>query len=192
MTSRHRALLRGPGRWLGVTVAATVIALTASGCADGKQAPTSEPSRSQETAVTDPDTVLKDQANQLRVIIDRAAASVPSLETSVSGDGADACELPLPDEGWPQAWSYSRRVFFTEPDSRPPARRIIQSLERDGWTIRPFRDDDVLRVTAIRDGFAISIGAGREAGRGGYGAISLLGVSPCVNADGSLDRSVPP
>lgn len=192
MSGHHRPLRRGPGRWLDVTVAATVVALAATGCADDKQAPTPETSRSQETAVADPDAVLQDQANQLRVIIDRAAASVPSLETSVSGDGADACELPLPDEGWPQAWSYSRRVFFTEPDSRPPARKIIQNLQKDGWAIRPFRDDDVLRVTAIKDGFAISIGAGGAADVDGYGAISLLGTSPCVNADGSLDRSVPP
>lgn len=157
----------------------TALALTACG-------PDSPPTeRTQEaTPVADPEAVLQDQAAQLRTIVDDAVTRYPAEQTPVIGDDDTACDLPA--EGrWPRRWSYGRRLFAETPDARTVARQAAERFETDGWSVRQApADENELRFTAQKDGFVISI-AGLATG----GTWQLLGSSPCVKEDGTLDRS---
>ena len=146
---------------------------------------TSPTATTKETRVADPEQVLQEQATQLRELVDGVMARYPGIEAVGAGDHDDACVLPN-DNRWPRRWIYARRTFFDDADPRTTAREIVDRFVADGWSQRvdPAKEGQV-RVVVQRDG--TSIGVMADVAEGGR-TLQLNAASPCVRADGTLDR----
>ena len=157
-----------------------LLALTMSGCNDSTPAP---PTTSPETTVADPDAVLNGLATQLRKRLDALTAGLKTTSRGVTGNSSGACGTPTHDR-WPRQWEYAQRLFLTEADSRPTARRLADKLRADGWSIRTDTDTSTdLELTAQLEGAVVFIGGGST-----QGAMVVNGTTACVNADGTVDH----
>jgi hypothetical protein len=156
-----------------------LLALAMSGCSDPKPAP---PTTSPKTTVADPDAVLNELAAQLRKQLDALTAGLKTTSRGVTGNSSGACGTPTHNR-WPRQWVYGQRLFLTEVDSRPTARRLADKLRADGWSIRTDTDTSTdLELTAQREGAVVFIGGGST-----QGAMVVNGTTACVGADGTVD-----
>jgi hypothetical protein len=157
-----------------------LLALAMSGCSGPTPTP---PTTSPETTVADPDAVLNELAAQLRRQLDALTAGLKTTSRGVTGNSSGACGTPTHDR-WPRQQAYGQRLFLTEVDSRPTARRLADKLRADGWSIRTDTDTSTdLELTAQREGAVVFIGAGST-----QGATVINGTTACVNADGTVDH----
>lgn len=183
VTLRIHAVRRPLRRTATGVLVVAALALTACSPDDGPSTGRTQEPTQEATAVADPEVVLQDQAKQLRAIINDTVAQHPATETPVIGDDDTACELPA--EGrWPRQWSYGRRLFITAADSRQQTRQAVERFQNEGWSVRQMpTSQDELRFTVQKDGFVISVAGGADGG-----TWQLLGSSPCVNEDGTVER----
>jgi hypothetical protein len=167
-----------------------VVGLSA-GCGRGDSSSGPDPSAGtnvQGTSGPRASVVLKDVAVRLRAQVDAIASRYPGDQKPVTRDQDQPC-VNSSSSHWPREWAYARALIITKSlDTRPIGEQIIKQLGAGGWAISrdPVIGQDV-SVTARKDGFALSVNAGATTGR-----VNLVADSPCVTADGSLDRTARP
>jgi hypothetical protein len=163
---------------------AVLVVLAATACTHASTSASTSPlTTTPEHTVADPETVLNQLAAELRAEVDALTKDVKTTFRGVTGNDSGVCGTPTHNR-WPRQWGYGQRLFLTEPDSRPTAHRLAETLRAQGWTVGTHRDDGAnLELTIQKDGAVISINA--ESTGGG---LAVVGDSACVNADGTVDH----
>lgn len=137
------------------------------------------------TTTVDPTRVLAEQADRVRALVESVVVLHPGRRTLTVGDGQDACDLSGGNR-WPLRWSHARRTYYDDVDPLETAREIAAGFVGQGWLRRTdAAGPGQVRIVVQRDGTAVGIDADvAEEGR----TLQISAGSPCVTADGSLER----
>jgi hypothetical protein len=133
------------------------------------------------SSTPDPDRVLADQTTRLRTLVDDLVKLAPAATWTANLDMRSVCGTPT-GQPWPAQWSYA---LTTTTPTRVPATTLTDRLRTQGWTIteRPGGGTAIDRTLAQKDGFVLTIESGPQTG-----VVGVIGDSPCVTADGTIDR----
>jgi hypothetical protein len=181
-----------PARPLVAAVLVLAFAQTLTGCArPGDPITVTTPPRTPPaTKVTspapDPEAILDSLTAQLRSDVDGLAKIPPSKDNRVGEQNRTSCRDEA-DAEWPKYQTYSRGLLLEKEDSRPAAEQMISTLQDEGWAIdrdQPGASSTESRVGAQKNGFVIDINSGATGG-----GLVILGATPCVDQDGTVDRS---
>ncbi len=189
MTSRRTRLT------IRLAGALSLPAIAATGCTHHDATPsgsTPASTTAQETSVANPETVIKDLDTQVRKLVDDAATWFPSRANELVDHGEDACQLPS-DTRFPTRSFYGRRLQVSPAQAIPAAQKVAGRFAADGWDKRvdPSSTETAL-ITLQKDGFIMQVNAATKAVGTDIGVVTITGDTPCVEADGSVDRSAVP
>jgi hypothetical protein len=139
--------------------------------------------------VAEPEAVLEDQAAQLRRLIDDIGREYPVNQNVSTGEFERDCSDSSADGDWPRRWRNGRRLSTEEGQAISLAERIATAFSASGWSRRDGAEPtDRAGLVLEKNGFVLILNASDTGVAGGGGAIALIAYSPCVNADGTLDR----